>query len=181
VTVGPPPIVSVTIAPQSSTVTAGQVVQLTATVTDAIGNSVTSSTVAWTTDDAQIANPASTGNLTADVSTSNTGTATITASVAGVQGTATITVDPGAVSTITVTGPSKNLKPGFTTQLTATAQDTQGNVVPNQSFFWTTSNPLVASVSSSGAVTGIHNGNVTITAYSTLIAGKSGWFSMNVK
>jgi uncharacterized protein YjdB len=181
VTVGPPPIVSVTVAPPTSTVTAGQVVQLTATVTDAIGNSVTSSTVTWTTDDAEIADPTSTGNLTANVSTSKAGTATITATVGGVSGTATITVDPGALSTITVTGPSKNLKPKDTMQLTAIAQDTQGNVVPNQSFFWSSSDPVVALVSSSGLVTGIRDGNVTITAYSTLVSGQSGWFSMNVK
>jgi len=181
VTIGPPPIVSVTISPSSSSVTAGQTVSLTATVTDAIGNAVTSSTVTWTSDDAQIADPQSTGTTTANVTTSKAGTATITASVGGVQGTATITVDPGASATVTVTGPSKNLKPGSTMQLTAAALDSQGNVLPNQSFFWSSSNLIVAQVSSSGVVSAIRNGNVTITAYSTLIAGQSGFYAINVK
>jgi len=181
VTIGPPPIISVTISPSSSSVTAGQTVSLTATVTDAIGNAVTSSTVTWTSDDAQIADPQSTGTTTANVTTSKAGTATITASVGGVQGTATITVDPGASATVTVTGPSKNLKPGSTMQLTAAALDSQGNVLPNQSFFWSSSNLIVAQVSSSGVVSAIRNGNVTITAYSTLIAGQSGFYAINVK
>jgi uncharacterized protein YjdB len=54
-------------------------------------------------------------------------------------------------------------------------------VVPNQSFFWSSSNFIVAQVSSSGVVTAIQNGNVTITAYSTLIGGQSGFYAINVK
>jgi uncharacterized protein YjdB len=181
VTVTAAPITTITIGPPSSNVTAGQGVTLTATVSDANGNPVTSSTVAWTSDNAQIADPNSTGKLTANVSTSKAGTATITASIGGVKGTATITVNPGAVATVTVTGPSKNLEPGSTMPLTATALDNQGNVVPNQSFFWSSSNPIVATVTSSGLVTGLRNGSVTITAYSILVVGESGSFSINVK
>jgi uncharacterized protein YjdB len=180
-TVVAPPITRITISPSSSSVTAGQGVTLTATVSDANGNPVTSSTVTWSSDNTQIADPNSTGKLTANVSTSKAGTAAITASVGGVKGTAAITVNPGALASVDVTGPSRNLAPRSTMQLTATAFDTEGNVVPSQSFFWSSSNPLVASVSSSGLVTGIRNGNVTITAYSTLVGGKSGSFSINVK
>jgi trimeric autotransporter adhesin len=181
VTVTAPPITSVTISASSSNVTAGEGVKLTATVMDANGTVVTNSTVTWTSDDVQVAAPNSTGNTTADVATSKAGSATITASVGGVKGTVTITVNPGAVEIVAVTGPSKNLKPESTMQLTATALDNKGNVVPNQSFFWSSSNPNVASVSSSGLVTGMRNGNVTITAFMTLISGKSGSYSITVK
>jgi len=98
-----------------------------------------------------------------------------------VKGTATITVNPGAVASVDVTGPSKNLDRGSTMQLTAAALDSEGNVVPNQSFFWSSSNPIVASVSSDGLVTGNRNGSVTITAYTILVAGVSGSYSINVK
>ncbi len=101
--------------------------------------------------DVQIAAPAFDRQYDGDVATSKAGTATITASVGGVQGTATITVSPGAVATVTVTAPSKNLKPGSTMQLTATATDSKGNTVPNQSFLWSSSNPTIATVSASGA------------------------------
>jgi uncharacterized protein YjdB len=181
VTVTAPPIVSIAISPSSSNVTAGQVVNLTATVQDANGNVVTSNTVTWTSDDVQVASPSSTGKTTADATTAKAGTATITASVGGVTGTATITVDPGAVATVIVTAPSKNLKPGSTMQLTAAALDNKGNTIPNQSFLWFSSNTGVATVSGSGVVTGKRNGNVTITATTSLIGGKSGTVQINVK
>jgi uncharacterized protein YjdB len=66
-------------------------------------------------------------------------------------------------------------------QLTATALDSQANAVPNQSFFWSSSDPIVATVSSSGVVSGERRGNVTITAFTTLIAGMSGFFAIDVK
>jgi uncharacterized protein YjdB len=181
VTVTAPAIASITISPASSNVTAGQVVNLTATVQDANGNVVTSSTVTWASDNVQVAAPSSTGTLTADATTSKSGSATITASVGGVNGTATITVDPGAVATVTVTAPSRNLKPGNTMQLTATALDSKGNAVPNQSFVWFSSNIAVATVSGTGVVTGKRSGTVTITASTSLIGGTSGTFVINVK
>jgi len=179
VTVTAPPIASITISPSSSNATAGQVVTLTATVLDVNGNAVTGSTVTWTSSDVQVASPKSTGKLTADVTTAKAGPATITATIGSVSGTATITVDPGAVATVTVTAPSPNLKVGNTMQLTATAKDSKGNTVPNQTFFWSSSNNN-ASVSQSGVVTGIRSGSVTIRA-TELISGKNGSVSIQVK
>ena len=181
VTVSPVPVGSITIGPSSTNTTAGQTVQLVATVRDANGNVVTSSTVTWSSSDVQVAAPNSTGSTTADVPTSKAGTATITASIGNVSGTATITVNPGAVATVTVTAPSTNLKVGNTMQLTATAKDNKGNTVPIQSFIWSSSNNTIATVSTSGVVTGKKSGNVTITASTALIGGKSGSVTINVK
>jgi len=64
-------------------------------------------------------------------------------------------------------------------QLTATAKDSKGNTVPNQTFFWSSSNNN-ASVSQSGVVTGIRSGSVTIRA-TELISGKNGSVSIQVK
>jgi trimeric autotransporter adhesin len=181
VTVSPVPVGSITIGPSSTNTTAGQTVQLVATVRDANGNVVTSSTVTWSSSDVQVAAPNSTGSTTADVPTSKAGTATITASIGNVSGTATITVNPGAVATVTVTAPSTNLKVGNTMQLTATAKDSKGNTVPIQSFIWSSSNNTIATVSASGVVTAKKSGNVTITASTALIGGKSGSVTINVK
>ena len=137
-----------------------------------IGNPVTSSTVTWTSNDAQIADAEFDWKETANVTTSKAGMATITASVGGVKGTATITVNPGAVASVDRHGAIEEPEAWDPRCSSPPPRlDSQGNAVPNQSFFWSSSNPIVASVSSSGVVTGKRNGNVTITAYSTLI----GW------
>jgi uncharacterized protein YjdB len=115
------------------------------------------------------------------VTTAKAGSATITASVGSLTGTATITVNPGAVATVTVTAPSRNLKPGNTMQLTAAALDNKGNTIPNQSFIWFSSNTGVATVSATGVVTAKKSGNVTITATTSLLGGKSGSVQINVK
>ena len=73
------------------------------------------------------------------------------------------------------------MKPLSTMQLTATALDSEGNAVPNQSFFWSSSTPTTATVDSSGLVTALRTGSVTITAYTTLVVGKSGSFAITVK
>jgi uncharacterized protein YjdB len=66
-------------------------------------------------------------------------------------------------------------------QLSATATDAKGNVVANQSFFWSSSNTNTATVSGSGVVTGKRSGNVTITAQTSQSGGKSGSVKINVK
>ncbi len=53
---------------------------------------------------------------------------------------------------------------GATLQLTATVRDQSGNVMAGATVGWTSSEPTVASVSSSGLLTALSVGNVTITA-----------------
>jgi uncharacterized protein YjdB len=159
------PVVRVDVTPASVTVQAGQSQQFVATPKDARGNVVAGKTIVWSSDNVAVA--AVNGGL---VTTSRAGVATITASVGTVKGTATITVNPGPAATVTVTAPSPTLGLRATMQLTAVAMDNQGNVVPNQKFYWTSSNTTVASVSTSGLVTGKQAGIVTITA-STSLAG----------
>ncbi|HEU5050920.1 MAG TPA: Ig-like domain-containing protein, partial [Gemmatimonadales bacterium] len=66
--------------------------------------------------------------------------------------------------TITVTGEASLIAIGGTVQLTATARDGEGAVVQGLTFEWNTSNPAVATVSSSGLVTGAAGGTALITA-----------------
>jgi Bacterial Ig-like domain (group 2) len=61
-----------------------------------------------------------------------------------------------------------------TTQLSATAYDARGDAEPGASFTWSSSNPAVATVSSSGLVTGVSNGHATITATSGSRVGTAG-------
>ena len=91
--VPPPPSPTVTLTPASSALIVGQTSQLVATVTNA-----TSSTVVWTTSNQSAATVDQTGRVTA----TGAGSATISATLSGVTGTASLTVTNGAVDHVTV-------------------------------------------------------------------------------
>jgi len=159
-------VARVDVTPTSASLQAGQTQQLVATPRDPRGEAIAGKTVLWTSDNPTVASV--NGGL---VTTSKTGVATITATVDAVKGTAKITVTPGAVATLNVTAPSNTLAVKANMQLTATALDDQGNVVPIQNFLWSTSSLLTASVSGSGVVTGKRPGVVTITAQTGGVSG----------
>ncbi len=92
---------SVTVTPATATSNIGAKLALVATVRDQSNNIVTGKPVTWTSSNAAIATVDSTGMTTAI----SAGAATFTATVAGVSGTATVTVaalPPGTVSTLAV-------------------------------------------------------------------------------
>src|SRR5258706_586379 len=86
-----PVVTTVTVSPPSASVAVGATSALTATVKDQSGNTMTGQTVTWSTNNATAATVSSTGI----VSGAAAGTATITASTAGVSGTSAITVTAG--------------------------------------------------------------------------------------
>jgi len=178
----PPPcgaqatVARVDISPATSSLQAGDTQLLSATPKDGRGNVIGGKSAVWASDNSAVA--AVNGG---HVATSKAGVATITATIDGVKGTATITVAPGPVSSVAVTAPSKKLKPGSTMQLSAIATDSKGNVIPNQTFFWSSSNTNTATVSGSGVVTGKRSGSVTITAQTAQNGGKSGSVKIDVK
>jgi len=172
----PAGVARIDVSPATLSVQAGQTQQLVASPKDARGNAITGQTIVWGSDNSAVATVNG-----GHVSTSRAGVATITASVGGVKGTASITVYPGAAASVTVTAPSKNLKAGNTMQITATATDSKGNVVPNQSFYWSSSATRIATVSTSGVVSGKRKGSVTITAQTSLNGGKAASVRINVK
>src|SRR4029079_15609865 len=95
----------------------------------------------------------------------------------GKSGTATITVNLAPVNTVTVLPNPSSTFVGFTTTLTATLKDANGNTQTGRTVTWQSSNTTVASVNSSGVVTGLAPGTSTITATSE---GKSGTSTLSV-
>jgi plastocyanin len=80
----------------------------------------------------------------------------------------------GPVTTVSISAPSTTIALGGTMQLTASPTDANGNAVTGQTATWTSSNQGVASVSTSGLVSGLTFGAVTITATISGIAGSKG-------
>jgi glucose/arabinose dehydrogenase len=79
--------------------------------------------------------------------------------------------EPGPVTAITVTAPATTLEVGQTVQLTATARDEAGAVLEGHTFEWTTADSRVASVSSTGLVTALAEGDVEIHAATEGVIG----------
>jgi hypothetical protein len=84
----PPPVASVTIAPSNPTVVDGQTVQLTATPRDAAGNPLSGRATTWATSSAAVATVSSGGRVVGEA----LGSATITATSEGVDGSTGVTV-----------------------------------------------------------------------------------------
>jgi len=98
ITVSGVAVATVTVTPASTSVQAGQTVQLTATVRDANGNILTGRTVTWSSNNTTVASVSGTGLVTAKVA----GSATITATSEGQSGTAAVTVTPPSASVVLV-------------------------------------------------------------------------------
>jgi uncharacterized protein YjdB/alpha-tubulin suppressor-like RCC1 family protein len=163
------PVASVTVSPASSTINVGTTVQLAATTKDANGNVLTGRVVTWTSSDNALATVSSSGLVTGVAAG---GPVTITATSEGQSGTAAVTVNPIPVASVTVSPGSSTINVGATVQLAATTKDANGNVLTGRVVTWTSSNNALATVSSSGLVTGVAAGGpVTITATSE---GQSG-------
>jgi uncharacterized protein YjdB len=161
------PVASVTVSPAAPSLAVGGTVALTATVKDASGNTLTGRAVSWSSSNSGVATVSSTGVVTAVAP----GTATIRATSEGKTGEATVTVTAAAVASVTVAPATSTVTAGQTVQLTATTRDASGDVLSGRAVSWTTSDANVATVSSTGLVTTVAAGTVTITATSE---GKSG-------
>jgi parallel beta-helix repeat protein len=155
-----PPVasVSVLITPQAATINAlGYVAQLTATAKDSSGNDVPGATFVWTSLNPTVATVGATGTVTAKT----VGTSLIVAAAGAAADTATLTVRqiPAAMA---VNPGNLTLSVGGTGQLQATVADSGGTAIPNSPVTWGSSAPGVASVSSSGLVTGVSVGVATV-------------------
>ncbi len=80
--------------------------------------------------------------------------------------------EPRGVNAVTVTAPKTTVESGQTVQLTATARDAGGTVVEGRTFEWTTADAAVASVSPTGLVTGLNEGQVEIRAITEGVTGR---------
>ena len=173
VTVTGAPVASVVVTPSTATVTVGQSVDLNAQTLDASGAVLTGRAVTWTTSNSGVATVSQSGGVTGVAA----GTATITATSEGKTGTATITVQPAPVASVTVSPPTLSLQVGQTGTLTATTRDASNNVLTGRTVTWSSSNTGVATVAPNGTVTAVAAGSATITATSE---GKSGTAAVTV-
>jgi Big-like domain-containing protein len=148
--------------------------QLTAVTKDSAGGTLTGRGITWASSATAVATVNANGLATAKVA----GSATITATSEGKSGTAAITVINVPVATVSVSPSSAAITVGATQQVTATTKDSAGTTLTGRVVTWASSNTSVATVSSSGLVTGQAAGSATVSATSE---GKSGTASITVQ
>jgi uncharacterized protein YjdB len=167
VSVNARPVSLVRVVPATATVQAGGTITLAAEALDASGAEVIGRPVAWASSNTAIASVSLAGQVTGVA----TGTVTITATIDGVGGSASITVTSVPVANVRITPDAGTVQQGGSLQLSATGFDSQGTALPGRQVTWSSSSEAIATVSSSGRVAGIGEGTVTITA---VIEGVSG-------
>jgi uncharacterized protein YjdB len=152
----------VEITPANPSLLVGGDLQLVAIARDANGNVLSGRSVSWAS-----SNPAVVAVNGSGVARGVApGSATVTATVEGKNGTARVTISsppPVPVASVEVSPPSGEVQVGAKLQLTATANDASGNALAGRDLNWTSSDPAVASVNGSGLVTGVAPGQATIT------------------
>src|SRR4029453_19192271 len=140
------------------------------------GNALEGREIAWRTTEPAVAGVSASGLVTGQ----GDGTTIITASSEGKTGTATVSVTAASlepVASVTVAPGELTFVKGGSQQLAAVLQDQAGNPLAGRSVSWTTSDPAVATVSSTGLVSGDEVGSTTITATSE---GKSGSATVSI-
>lgn len=150
----------------SARLVANQTTTAHAVVRDAGGHEITRRVV-WTSSDTTVARVTDGGAVTAK----KAGSATITASVDGVSGSATLAVSSGEVHAITATLASSTVVVGGTTRATALVYDALQLTMPSVRVTWHSSDPSVATITDGGLVTALHAGTTTISASVGSIVG----------
>lgn len=160
----PGPLASITVSPASLSVNVGATGQLTATCKDQNNNTIICPSLTWVSDDTSVATVDSTGK----VSGIATGTANVTASSGSIVSNAssiTVNIAPIPVLTTIVLSPTNStVLVGKTVQLTSTCKDQNGNTITCPTLTWTSNNTAVATVDSTGKVTGVAVGTANVTA-----------------
>ena len=140
----------------------GDTLRLTATVSDANDAVISGASVTWASSDVAVATVDADGLVT---SVTN-GSATITATSGTASATAEVEVTQVA-ATITLSSIDLTLAlVGDTSTVTATVLDALGETISGATVMWASSDTAVATVSVTGLVTAVANGNATITATS---------------
>ena len=158
--VDPPVATSVTVAPGSAALSAlGETVQLTATVLDQNGQTMTGASLSWTSNDASVASVEN-GLVTAVAN----GTATVTAASGNASGTASVTVSQVAAQVNVAPDMVTLSSVRDTVRMSAEAIDARGNAIGDAAFQWSSDDEGIASVDADGLVTAVANGTATVTA-----------------
>ena len=126
------------------------------------GSTVTGLSPAWSSDDPSIATVSADGSVTGV----SVGTATISATIQGVTGSAPAVVWSGGVADIQLVPSATTIQTGQQVSFVVSARTADGTVVPDPPLTWSVSDPAVLRLVSAGVVEGLGSGVAEVTASS---------------
>jgi 6-phosphogluconolactonase (cycloisomerase 2 family) len=165
-TTTPATLTSISVEPTNTSLPRGLTRQFTAMAVYSDGTKLdVSSSVTWSSSAATTATITTTGVLTAV----NLGATTVSAAIGTVTGSTTLTVSAATLVSIEVTPVSPTIGTGTPQQLTATGVYTDFSTQTiTTAVTWSSSNPLIATISNApgtvGVATGVSGGTATMTA-----------------
>jgi len=165
----PVTVESVLVSPASLNLAPGQSNTLTATALDKAGAPISGRTATWTSSTPSVATVSAAGV----VSGVSDGVTSITGTINGKSASAAIIVRTPVASVLVTPSTASMIIGGTPVQLTAVPRDPGGNALAGRTVQWSSASPAIATVSSTGLVTGIGPGTATISATSEGTVGNA--------
>lgn len=152
---------TVTVSVRAQQLTVGNATVASAILLDAQGDTITDRAPGWSSLTPTVVSVTASGVVTG----LQAGLGTVRATSGTATGDVQIVVRNPIAGTVTLSRDTATIAlPGGSTQLIATARDTGGKVIPSPVIVWQSSAPLIATVNSTGLVSGVAPGSAAITA-----------------
>jgi uncharacterized protein YjdB len=166
-------LTAIAASPGAASIAVGATEQFNAMATYSDGSTANVTASAhWADADSKVATVSPSGDATAVA----TGSTTVTATLDGMSGSATLTVDAAAktFTAIAVSPATANIAAGATQQFTAKATYSDSSTADvTATVVWTTSNAAVAKINAAGLATAQSAGSVTVTATLDRVSGSA--------
>jgi uncharacterized protein YjdB len=173
VTNPPRPVATLTLTPDSTNVFTDGTVQLRAALRDAAGDTIRQRTATFRIDPAADTTFA-TVSATGVVSGRRVGTVRVIAAREGKEDTTKVTVTLRPVNTVTIAPADTTIRVGNTVQLTATLRAANNAVLTGRPIAWASADTTIATVNSSGLVTGVRSSGNQFVAITATSEGRTG-------
>lgn len=157
-----PNVAEVAISPRPDSLTVGQSIVLTATAMTSSGTPIAGKVATWHVSNLSVATISPSGLLSGIAA----GTVSVDATIDGQSDTITVDIRLVPVATITVTPGGDTLAPGQAVALVARTYDAGGTELVSRPISYVSSNTAAATVSPTGVVTGVAQGQANITVSS---------------
>lgn len=160
VVVPPPPVATLEVTPSTASLNVGETRQFTASASSADGEPLPDRPISWSSSNSAVVVVSDHGLAEAKAP----GSAKIVASAEGKNAEATVTVLPRSIASLTISPASASLEVGKSQQFSAIARDAEGDPITGRTVSWSSANPNVLSVSSTGLAQALAPGAARINA-----------------